>query len=85
MRSFYLTLTVIKPIRYPSSSENPSLLDHIWLSKINFYISVNIENNTSDHLPVFVHTPLNVKRTPPDLVRVHFRLIMKSIKFDFMI
>ena len=68
MRSYHFTQTICKPTRYPPNDNigSPSILDHIWVNRIQNWKSGVILLDISDHCPNFLFldapTPLDQKQ-----------------------
>ena len=75
MYSFNLIPTIDKITRYSNNENNifGTILDHIFINKINTYSSGTILFDLSDHCPTFIHLNLNVNNKSDMKRKIVFR------------
>ena len=88
MLSRHFIPTITKPTRFSADdSQNPSLIDHIWLNSPQAYTSGIILSDLTDHSPVFIRLNLNPclrDRSGGEIVRVSFRPNTEENRTRFM-
>ena len=85
MQSYHLIPIITKPTCFPANSENPSLLDHIWINKITNYSCGVIESDLTDHCPIFIRIPIRNISSENNFKKINFRLVNDLNKNNFKI
>ena len=75
MQTLHFLPIITKPTRFPAPpnirSENPSLIDHIWLNNLPVYSGGILMLDVTDHCPIFVRLP--VQSSDREKVKISFR------------
>ena len=84
MHSNHFFPVITKPTRFSVSSDNASLLDHIWLNSPTSYFSGIILNDTTDHLPTFLFLPSVRNISTNEKIKISFRPCTLENKLNFV-